>query len=111
MIEELFTELFQINKYLIKISNKTHCNWTIYIYKNEHIQIDINTEKSLSAHKIDIANMVKYILEDLTPIKITYTCYHDDYVEYNKSISEIIEKIEKNLNDIKKPIIIKHKVY
>lgn len=112
MIEEYFKELYKINKYLIKISNKTHCKWIIYIYKNEHIQLDLNTPTSLTCSKIDVSEMLKYINEDSTDVKISYNCYHDDYIEYSKSMGEILEKIrDYYLSQHKKNIILKRKVY
>ena len=109
-IEELFTELYKNNKYLIKIKNKTHNNWTIYIYKNEHIKIDIDEPISLTSYKINIEQMINYINEDNSDIKISYNYHYDDYKEYIDNINDLIEKIKNNYEN-KKNIIIRRRVY
>ena len=111
-VENLFKQLYGNNKYLIKISNKTHHHWVIYIYKNEHIQVDINTPSSLTSYKIGVTEMLKYFTEDITDVKISYNCYHDDYVEYSQEMGEILDQIKSYfMTNHKKNIIIKRKVY
>lgn len=112
MIEELFKELYANNKYLIKLSNKTHNRWVIYIYKNEHIQVDLNSPSSLTSYKIGVTEMLKYLSEDKTDVKISYNCYHDDYIEYSQVMGEILENIREYFKtNHEKNIIIKRKVY
>lgn len=110
-IEELFTELYKNNKYLIKITDKTNNKWTIYIYKNEHIQIDINTPSTLLASKINVEQMMKYLNEDNSNIKISYNYYYDDYTEYITRINDLIEKIKTYYINNNRNIIIRRRVY
>ena len=104
----LFENLYNNNKYLIKIY--THdSDWTIYMFKNKHIQLDIHTPNSLTSSFIDIATVIDYIESHKGPIRIKYTYYYDDYQSYKNMIEELISKIRVYYAD--KCIILKNKFY
>lgn len=103
----LFEDLYKNNKYLIKIYSPD-TNWVIYIYKNKHIQLDVQTVNSLTSSYIDVNALVDHI-EKVDNIKIKYTFYYDDYENYRNLISNLLNKIKTHYVD--KNIIIKNKFY
>lgn len=107
-----FQDLYDNNKYLIKIYNTIDANWVIYMFKNQHIQLDTQTNNSLKSTHIDIQTIVEYISNQNSDIKIAYTCYYDDFEEYKAKISCILNKI-KSYYDLegKKEIKIKYRIY
>jgi hypothetical protein len=96
---EYFEELYHANKYVIKIYNTVDSNWCIYMFKNKHIQLDIQTPNSLSSKYIQISDVVQYI------------CYYDDFEEYKKTLGDILTKIQVYYQDKGKQIHIKYKMY
>jgi hypothetical protein len=108
---ELFESLYNNNKYLVKIYNKINREWTIYIYKNQHIQIDINYPIILN-QKINIEEMIKYIEDDSNKeLNISYVVYYDDNNEYKENMKDIFEKIKNYYLEYNKIINIKCKMY
>jgi hypothetical protein len=105
---EVFQELFENNKYLIKIYNND-ANWVIYMFKNKKIQLDIHTPQSLTSSYIDIPKMLEYIESLHSELKIKYTYHYDDYEHYKKTIDSILEKIKAHFSS--KSIVIKNKFY
>lgn len=107
---ELFETLVTSNKYLINISNMVNRDWTIYIYKNKYIQLDIQTPNSLTSKHIDIQKMIDYI-EKEDNIKIKFTCYYDDFSSYNKLMMIVLNEIQEHYFQNNKNITIKYKTY
>jgi hypothetical protein len=110
-IQELLEELYKNNKYLIKFYNTVDNNWTIYMYKNQHIQLDIQTPSSLSSSYIDTDKALQYIENQESSIKIKYNYYYDDYEAYIKLIENILENIKAYYLQKDKEIIVKRKFY
>jgi hypothetical protein len=110
-IQLLFEELYRNNKYLIKIYNTTDNNWVIYMFKNQHIQLDLQTPSSLSSSYIDIKDALEYIEKQESSIKIKYTYYYDDYEHYRQLMQEVLENIKTYYAQHNKEIIIKRKFY
>lgn len=110
-IKDLFQELYETNKYLIKIYNTIDNKWVIYMYKNKHIQLYIEDEKSLNSSYINIDDIIDYINNQISSIKICYTCYDDDFEEYNLKIKNILHNIKEYYTKYDKTIIIKYKLY
>jgi hypothetical protein len=104
-IKELFETLYISNKYLITITNTSNNKWQIYIYKNQHIQLDIQTSKSLTSQYIDISKLIEYI-ENEPKVKIKYVCYYDDFKSYNKMMVYILNEIQLHYSKENKNIII-----
>jgi hypothetical protein len=109
-IQDLFEKLYKNNKYVIKIYNTNDNDWVIYMFKNECIQLDIQTPSSLSSSYIDITQALEYIENQESSIKIKYT-YHNDYKHYNQLIQEVLENIKSHYAKHNKEIIIKRKFY
>ena len=110
-IQSLIEELYKNNKYLIKIYNTIDNNWTIYMYKNQHIQLDIQTPNSLASSHIDIKKALEYIENQNSSIKFKYTYYYDDYEAYSKMMQNLLENIQAYYAQKDKEIIIKRKFY
>jgi hypothetical protein len=106
-----FKELYDMNKYLVKIYNNINSNWKIYIFKNNHIQVDIQTPRSLTSKHIDVDTIVEYINNQDSDIKISYTCYHDDFEEYKNKMEAVLENIKVHYANKGKTIHIKQKAY
>ena len=81
------------------------------MFKNHHIQVDIQTPNSLSSKYIDVEKIVEYIDNEESDIKISYTCYYDDFEEYKNKLQSILEKIKQFYEKRGKTILIKYKVY
>lgn len=109
-IKDLFETLYSSNKYLITITNTANNQWQIYLYKNEHIQLDIQTTKSLTSQYIDISKLIEYI-ENEQEVKIKYVCYYDDFKSYNKIMIYILNEIQLYYSKINKNIIVKYESY
>ena len=107
----LIKELHECNKYLIKIYNTIDNNWCIYIYKNKHIQLDIQTSNSLFSKYIDIEKVIEYIENQNSDIKISYTCCYDDFEEYKTCIENILDKLKTYYASQNKTIHTKFKMY
>jgi hypothetical protein len=110
-IQLLFEELYKKNKYVITIYNTIDNDWIIYMFKNERIQLDIQTPTSLSSSYIDINQALDYIEKQESSIKIKYTYYDDDYKHYSELIQEVLENIKTHYAKHNKEIIIKRKFY
>jgi hypothetical protein len=109
-IYELFETLYKNNKYLITVKDHSKYKWSAYIYKNQHIQIDLQKPGALVSEKIDVNQLLEYI--DTTPeIKIKYTCMYDDFQTYNKMMSLILNQIQKHYAENNKNVIISYKTY
>jgi len=106
-----FQDLYNTNKYLVKIYNTIDNVWKIYIFKNNHIQVDIQTPSSLTSKHIDVETMVEYITSQDSDIKISYTCHHDDFEEYQKKMQAVLENIKAYYANKGKTIHIKQKTY
>lgn len=109
-IKELFELLYQSNKYCITIKDHTDYKWNIFIYKNKHIQLDLQHPNGLTIERIDVDKMIEYI-DDTSEIKIKYTCMYDDFYKYNKSMMCILNQIQKYYFEKNKNIIIKYKTF
>ena len=109
-IYDLFETLFQSNKYLIKITNTINNNWQIFLYKNKHIQLDIQTENSLNSQYIDLHKLLE-IIDNEDSMKISYTCYYDDFKNYNKMMAYIMNEIQSYYFHKNKKVVIKYKTY
>ena len=107
---DLFEVLFSSNKYVINISNTVNKDWTIYMYKDKYIKLDLQTSDALTSREIDVKNMIDYI-ETEDDIKIKFTCYYDDFTSYNKLMICILNKIQRYYFEHNKNIIIKYKSY
>ena len=81
------------------------------MYKNEHIQLDIQTSNSLSSSNIDTATIMEYIENETSEIKVYYTCYYDDFEEYKNAIQETLDKITSHYATQNKIIHTKFKIY
>jgi hypothetical protein len=109
-INELFQTLYENNKYCITIKDHVNCKWNIFIYKNKHIQLDLQMPNALVSERIDINKMIEYI--DGTPeVKIKYTCMYDDFYNYNKSMMYILNQIQKYYFEKNQNIIITYKTF
>ena len=106
-----FKELYDTNKYLLRIYNTVDCNWKIYMFKNNHIKVDIQTPGSLTSEHINIETVVEYIENQESDIKIAYTCYYDDFDEYKRKMAIILDNIKAFYLKKGKTIHIKYKVY
>jgi hypothetical protein len=104
-IKELFETLYISNKYLITITNTANNKWQIYIYKNQHIQLDVQIPNALTSQYIDISKLVEYI-ENEPEVKIKYVCYYDDFKLYNKMMIYILNEIQLHYSKENKNIII-----
>ena len=107
---ELFETLVKSNKYVMHISNMVKNDWSIYIHKDEYIQLSLQTPNSLTSYPIDVEEMIKYI-EREGDVKIKFTCYFDDFKSYNKLMMCILNEIQKHYFESNKNIIIKYKSY
>lgn len=110
-IIQYFTELYENNKYLIKIYNTVDNNWRVYMFKNQHIQLDIQTPSSLTSKHIDVPCIIEYIEKQESDIKIAYTCYYDDFEEYKKKIQDILHKITQYYAKKGRTICVKYRTY
>jgi hypothetical protein len=108
---ELFEQLYNNNKYLITISNTSDNNWIIYINKNKYIQIDIQDSNILKSSYITIDDIIDYIENQESSIKISYVSYYDDFETYNELITNILTNIKQYYSQNGKDIIIKHRLY
>lgn len=104
----LFEDLYNNNKYVIKFYSD-NSDWTIYMFANKHIQLDIQTPNSLTSSYIDIATVIDYVESHDGTIKIKYTFYYNGWESYKPMIEGLINKIK--VHYAEKCIIIKNKFY
>jgi hypothetical protein len=109
-IKELFKTLYEHNKYSITIKDHTNYKWNIFIHKNKHIQLDVQTPNALTSQQIDIDKMIEYI-DGTSDIKIKYTCMYNDFYNYNKSMMYILNQIQQKYFEKDKNITIKYKTF
>jgi hypothetical protein len=109
-IQELFETLYEGNKYLITIKDSGKHSWEAFLYKNKHIQLDLQTPDALISQHIDIPKLLEYI-DNTENVKIKYTCVYDDFKSYNKLMSFILGEIQKNYLQINKTIVVTYKTY
>lgn len=110
-ITRLFEDLYKTNKYLVKISNSIDNEWTFYMFKNSHIQMDIQTSFSLNSFKVDTDKIVEKIaaLDKGGEVKIMYVCYFDDFENYKKLMQNILNNIQTYYTERGRTIHIKFK--
>ena len=113
MIINLLEELYATNKYLIKIYNTANADWTIYMFKDQHIQVDIQKPNSLSSFHIKAPEIMDYIEREMenpaSHIKIKYSYHYDDLPEYIIKIKDILQKIKTYYAENNKTVILKPK--
>ncbi len=107
-IEKQFTELFNNNQYLIKIKSEKG-DWVIFIYKNIHIKLDIETNTAITTKHIDISNLCSF-LSDKNNFKIVFKHYNDDLQLYIDTIKNILHNIEIYYDTNQQHIEIKTKI-
>ena len=110
VLEQLFEELRNNNKYLIEISNDNNNNWKIYINAN-NLSVNIQTPNSLTSKRITTSQILDYINNEAqnTIIKIKYTCFYDNFEVYQPLIQGILDKIVNAYTS--RQIITKYKTY
>jgi hypothetical protein len=107
-IEKQYTELFDNNQYLIKIKGEKR-DWVIFIYKNIHIKLDIETNTAITSKTIDVTYLCNFLC-DKNNFKIVFKHYEDDLQLYIDTIKNILHNIEIYYNMIKKTIEIETKI-
>jgi hypothetical protein len=107
-MQSVFEDLYNKNKYVVKIYTDDS-DWTIYMFQNKHIQLDIQTPNLLTSSYIDIPTVIDYIESHNGSIKIKYTFYYDGYESYKAMMEAVINKIKVHYTE--KCIIVKNKFY
>ena len=91
-IERQYTELFNNNQYLIKIKGEKQ-DWVIFIYKNIHIKLDIETTAAITSNMIDVPSLCSFLC-DKNNFKIVFKHYEDDLQLYIDTIKNILHNIK-----------------
>jgi hypothetical protein len=109
-VQELFEILYESNKYLIKIRDHGEDKWVAYMYKNQHIQLDTYMPNATISSKIDIPKLLEYI-DNTEHVRIKYTYVYDDFKDYNKIMSYILNEIQNHYIQKNKSIVITYQIY
>ena len=108
-LENLYTDLIEKNQYLIKIKGEKN-NWVIYLFKNIHIKLDIETNTSITSKNIDIQTLCSF-LNDKNNFKIIFKHYNYDLQLYIDTMKNILHCIKMYYNATEKNINIFTKIY
>jgi len=107
-IEKQYTELFNNNQYLIKIKGEKG-DWIIFIYKNIHIKLDIETNSAITSKVIDVPYLCNFLYNQ-NNFKIVFKHYEDDLQLYIDTIKNILHNIKIYYDMFQKNIEIKTKI-